>query len=142
MDLEKAFDRVPREIIRWTLRRQKVPEKLINIVMALSVNASYKVKTSSGTSEDFWIRVRVHQGSPLGPLLFVLVMEEATRREIRGFWELLYADDLVITAETREEACDQFNSWKRAMERRGLKVNMEKIKVMLTRRRPNKRQEE
>ena len=36
-------------------------------------------------------------------LLFVLVMEEATRGESRGFWELLYADDLVITAETREK---------------------------------------
>ena len=28
-----------------------------------------------------------------------------------------YADDLVITVETREETCDQFNSWKRAMVR-------------------------
>jgi len=46
VDLEKAFDRVPREIIRWALRRQKVPERLINMVMALYVNASSKVKTS------------------------------------------------------------------------------------------------
>ena len=119
VNLEKAFDGVPREIIRWALRRRKVPERLINMVMALYVNASSKVKTSSGTSEEFGIRVGVHQGSPLSPLLFVLVMEEATRGERREFWELLYADDLVITAETREEACDRFNSWKRAMERSG-----------------------
>ena len=37
----------------------------------------------------------------------------------------------MITAETREEACDRFNSWKRAMERRDLKVNIEKTKLML-----------
>jgi len=112
------------------------------MVMALYVNASSKVKKSSGTSEEVGISVGVHQDSPLSPLLFVLVMEEATRGERRGFWELLCADDLVITADTREEACDQFNSWKRAMERRGLKVNMEKTKMMLTGQQPNKRQEE
>ncbi len=42
-----------------------------------------------------------------------------------GLWELLYADDLVITAETGEEATNSFNNWKRAMEKRGLKVNLE-----------------
>ena len=46
VDVEKAFDRVPREIIRWASRRLKVPERLINMVMALYVNASSKVKTS------------------------------------------------------------------------------------------------
>jgi len=35
VDLEKAFDRVPREMIVWALRRQKVPENLIILVMAL-----------------------------------------------------------------------------------------------------------
>ena len=60
------------------------------------MNASSKVKTSSGTSEEFGIRVGVHQGSPLSPLLFMVVMEEATRGERRGFWELLYSDDLVV----------------------------------------------
>jgi len=53
VDLEKAFDRVPRESIKWASRRRKVPERLINMVMALYVNASSKVKTSSGTSEEF-----------------------------------------------------------------------------------------
>ena len=126
----------------WALRRQKVPDRVINMVMALSVNTCSKVKTSSGISEEFGIRVGVHHGSPLSPLLFVLVMQEVIRGERRRFWEVVYANDLVITAETREEAYDEFKSWKRAMERRGLKVNMEKTKVMLTGRQPNKRQED
>ena len=33
--LEKAFDRVPREIIRFALRRKGVPEYLVNGVMSL-----------------------------------------------------------------------------------------------------------
>ncbi len=40
MDQEKAIDRVPREIIRWALRRQKVPKRLTNMVVALNKNAS------------------------------------------------------------------------------------------------------
>ena len=35
VDLEKAFDGVPREVIRFTLRRKGVPEYLVNGVMSL-----------------------------------------------------------------------------------------------------------
>ncbi len=38
VDLEKASDRVPREIIAWALRRQMVLERLIILVMALYEN--------------------------------------------------------------------------------------------------------
>ena len=43
----------------------------------------------------------VHQGSVLSPLLFIEVMKEP-RKECRvgNLWELLYADDLVLTAES------------------------------------------
>ena len=35
VDLEKAFDKVPRPAIRWALHRQRVPESLIDLVMVL-----------------------------------------------------------------------------------------------------------
>ena len=35
VDLEKAFDRVPREVVRWALRKLGVDEWLIRTVMAL-----------------------------------------------------------------------------------------------------------
>ncbi len=38
VNVEKALDRVPREVIAWTLRRQMVPEILITLVMALYEN--------------------------------------------------------------------------------------------------------
>ena len=37
-------------------------------------------------------------------------------------WELLYADDLALTAETQEEVQLMFGEWRQAVERRGLKV--------------------
>ena len=50
------------------------------------------------------VKVGMHQGSGLSPLLFVIVME-AISREFRVAlpWELLYADDLAVITETEEE---------------------------------------
>lgn len=133
VDLEKAFDRVPRGAIRWALRRQGVPEKLIVLVMALYERTKSRVNCAAGLSEEFDIRVGVHQGSPLSPLLFITVMEEATKECRKGGpWELLYADDLVITAETESEMKEMFGRWKEGMERRGLKINTGKTKVLVT----------
>ena len=47
-------------------------------------------------------------------------------------WELLYADDFALTTETQEEVELMFGEWRRAVERRGLKVNLEKAKMMVT----------
>ena len=47
-------------------------------------------------------------------------------------WELVYADDLALTADTQEEVELMFGEWRWAVERRGLKVNLEKTKMMVT----------
>ena len=53
MDLEKAFDRVPREVVRWALRKLVVDEWLIRTVMALYTEACTVVRTDDGLSEVF-----------------------------------------------------------------------------------------
>ena len=59
-------------------------------------------------------------------------MQEATRAaRSEGLWDLLYAYDLVITAESKKEAVRNFGVWKREMESRGLKVNINKTKLMV-----------
>ena len=72
----------------------------------------------------------MHQGSALSPLLFVTVME-AISREFRVAlpWELLYADDLAVIAETEEQLTKRFNEWKDNVERKGMRVSMNKTKV-------------
>ena len=47
-------------------------------------------------------------------------------------WENLYADDLVIIAETREELQEKLFLWKTNMEGKGLRVNMGKTKVLIS----------
>ena len=133
VDLEKAFDRVPREIIEWALRRQGVPERLVSVVMSMYRSSRTQIVTKFGLSEELDVGMGVHQGSALSPLLFITVMEEASK-DCRGSgpWELLYADDLVLTAASKQEAIDMFSRWKDGLERRGLKINGAKSKVMVT----------
>ena len=50
VDLEKAFDRVSREVVRWALRKLGVDEWLIRTVMALYSEACTIVKTDDGLS--------------------------------------------------------------------------------------------
>ncbi len=90
------------------------------------------VRTEAGDSEGFEVRVELRQGSVLSPLLFVLVMEAVTREIQEGLSPLvpLYADDLVLMAHNVDELRDKIRKWKEAMEKKGMKVNVGKTKVM------------
>jgi len=46
--------------------------------------------------------------------------------------ELLYADDLVVIAETEDDPIKRLNEWKDNVENRGVRVDMNKIKVMIS----------
>ena len=61
--------------MRWALRKQCVDEWLIRIVMALYTKACTVVITDDGLSESFDVKVGLHQGSVLRPLLFAAVMD-------------------------------------------------------------------
>ena len=64
-------------------------------------------------------------------LLFTIVWEALCRHFRKGLpWELLYADDLVLLAESRELLMKKISIWKEGLERKGLRVNVGKTKVM------------
>jgi len=73
MDLEKAFDRVPRE--RWAMHKLGAEEWLVLAVMSMYSGAKTVVRRVHGNSNCFEVKVGTHQGSALSPLQFVIVME-------------------------------------------------------------------
>jgi len=60
-----------------------VDEWLVNAVMAMYEGAQTVVSTTEGESKAFNVKVGLHQGSVLSPLLFVIVMEMISG-ELRG----------------------------------------------------------
>ena len=100
IELEKAFDWVPREVVWWAIRKLGVEEWLVRVVKSLYENARSRVRVNDTFSDEFEVKVRVHQGSVLSPLLFIKVLEALSLEFRSGCpWELFYADDLVLIAE-------------------------------------------
>ncbi|GER38520.1 1-deoxy-D-xylulose 5-phosphate reductoisomerase [Striga asiatica] len=102
IDLEKAYDRVPRNVMWWALEKHKVPSKYITLIKDMYKDAMTCVRTCGGDTSDFPIKIGLHQGSTLSPYLFALVMDEVTR-DIQGDipWCMLFADDVVVVDESR-----------------------------------------
>jgi hypothetical protein len=92
-----------------------------------------KVKVGKWMSEACNVKVGVHQGSVLSSFLFAIVMDVVCGDIMeRLLFEILYADDLVLMADSMEELQLKFDRWKSVIERKGLKVNMGKTKVMVS----------
>ena len=103
VDLEKAYDTVPRDLIWYCLRKLGVPETYVSAIKDMYKDCKTSVVTSVGETDEIEIEVGLHQGSALNPFLFILILDVITE-EIQEDtpWTMLFADDLVLCNETRE----------------------------------------
>ena len=84
VDLEKAFDRVPRDVLWWALRHVGVDEWIVNVIKSMYERVTTSVKMNGVESESFEVKVGVHQGSVLSPLLFNIVMQAIAHNFKKG----------------------------------------------------------
>ena len=120
-------------MFEWTLRKKEIPDVLVRSVMSLYERAKTWVRVNSELSDEFEVKVGMHQGSVLSPFLIAVVVDVVTEftRE-RALSELLYAGDLVLMCETIEVLRYKFLKWKEAFESKGLKVNLVKTKLTVS----------
>ena len=83
LDLEKTHDRIRREIVYWCMRKRGTSEKLVRIVEA-TYKVTTRVRLPFGDTEDFKIKVGLHQRSALSSFLSILVLDTLTGHNILG----------------------------------------------------------
>ena len=128
VDLEKAYDRVPRELIWWSLRNKRDPETYIKIIQDMYEDCQIQVTTREGNTEYFNVKVGQHQGSTISTLLFIIIMGVlASEIDTEHPWVMLFSDDLVM-CETSEAAVErELEILRDQFERHGLRVSRAKI---------------
>ena len=114
------------------MRKKGIPEVMVGAVMSLYEGAKTRVRVGLESSEEFEVKVDVHQGSVLSPLVFAIMVDVVTENERNGLSEMLYADDFVLMSEMMEGLREKFWKWKEAFESKGLKVNLGKTKVVVS----------
>ena len=123
MDLEKAFDIVPRKVLEWAIRKKGIPEVFVRSVMSLYDGAKTRFRVDSELSEEFEVKVGMHQGSVLSHFPSAVVVDVVTELAREGaLSELLYTDDLVLSSETIVGLRNKFLKWKEDLRARDWKV--------------------
>ncbi|KAK3575129.1 hypothetical protein QTP86_020814, partial [Hemibagrus guttatus] len=131
VDLEKVYDRVPREELWYCMRKSGVAEKYVRVLQDMYERSRTVVRCAVGQTEEFKVEVGLHQGSALSPFLFAIVMDQLSE-EVRqeSPWTMMFADDIVICSESREQVEENLERWRFALERRGMKVSRSKTEYM------------
>ena len=115
------------------LDKAGVQEILGRSLMSLYDGAKTRVRVHSELSEEFGVKIWMHQGSVQSPFLFAVVADVATKFARKcALDELLYADDLVQMGVTIKELRNTFFKWKEVFESKGFKVSLGKTKVMVS----------
>ena len=79
VDLEKTYDRVPREVLWRCLESRAVLIAYMRVIKDMYNGVRTRVRTLAGDTDDFPIDIGLHQGSALSPFLLTIVMNELTR---------------------------------------------------------------
>ena len=113
------------------MRKSGLAEKYVRIVQDMYDDSTTAMRCAVGVTERFHVKVGLHQGSALSPCFFAMVMDRMTD-DIReeAPWTMMFADDIVICSESKERVEEKLESWRYALERRGMKVNRRKTEYM------------
>ena len=106
-------------------------EKYIRLVQDMYRNNMTTVRSAAGMTKGFTVKVGLYQGLALSPFLFAIVIDRLTD-EVRQetLWTMLFADDIVICNETKQQAEDNLERWRYVLEHREIKVSRNKTEYI------------
>ncbi|MGI0130812.1 MAG: group II intron reverse transcriptase/maturase [Thermoplasmata archaeon] len=122
-DVASFFDTIGRKRLLAKLAERIADGSLLRLVGAV-MRSGVLEETAGEDAEG------IPQGSPLSPLLANIYLAEFDR-EVGGRWKLTrYADDLVVSCATEEEAEAALAEMESALKREGLTMKPEKTRVV------------
>ena len=107
VDLEKAFDTVPRKMEMATLRWMGAPESEVKMVEAMYENTTGRVVVGSGMSNEFQVNIGLRQRSALSkPIAFHLSngTNQQEDKHNRCSEEDMYSEHWVSTGPTTSQS--------------------------------------
>ena len=120
VDYTQAFDSVYRDKIIQCLKKCNTPSKLIKLIEKTLQDTKVTVKVNQNYTEKFEILTGVKQSDPLSATLFSIVIDDILKQvELRGNISTrlkqfsAYADDILITARTKQTMIDTFENVKK-----------------------------
>ncbi|KAK3543034.1 hypothetical protein QTP70_008748 [Hemibagrus guttatus] len=140
VDLEKAFDRVPRDILWEVLWEYGVRGPLLRAVQSLYNRSRSLVHIASCKSDLFPVHVGLRQGCPLSPVLFIVFMDRIFRRSqgLEGvrfgdhrISSLIFADDVVLLAPSSLDLQRALGCFAAECEGAGMRVSTSKSEAMV-----------
>ncbi|KAK3547092.1 hypothetical protein QTP86_011400 [Hemibagrus guttatus] len=140
VDLEKAFDRVPRGILWEVLWEYGVCGPLLRAVQSLYNWSRSLVHIASCKSDLFPVHVGLRQGCPLSPVLFIVFMDRISRRSqgLEGvrfgdhrISSLIFADDVVLLASSSLDLQHALGRFAAECEAAGVRVSTSKSEAMV-----------
>ncbi|MCO5602734.1 hypothetical protein L7F22_056872 [Adiantum nelumboides] len=140
IDFEKAYDTVPHEALFLKMEAARIGGRDMNYFRALYQSSKVKVRVGAKLSQEVPIARGVRQGCPASPTLFNIfindILDESANdlgvaipsllHKIQG---LLFADDLVLLVESKEElqaSLDRLSGW---AEKWGMKFGIKKCQT-------------
>ena len=93
VDLKKVYGRVPREDLRYYMRKLGMAKKYVRLAQDMYEGSETVVRCAVGAAESFKVKVGLHQGSALSPFLLAVIMDRLTNKERKELpWMMLFAD--------------------------------------------------
>ncbi len=103
INLEKAYDSIPRDILWRVLEQRRVSIRYIQVLKDMYEETIAIVRTVGGYTRDFPISIGLHQGSAVSSYPFTLVLDKLTKHIQESIlWCMMFADDKILIDETRE----------------------------------------
>lgn len=120
LDIKKAFDTVPSEALKRSLRRIHVPNQTIELIISLVDNRLITISTPHGDTDTFIPTRGIPQGDPISPILWAIFYDPLLvklQKDTIGYQineqtritASAYADDITPLSETPEDLQDQLD---------------------------------